>query len=175
MRTPLELLAGRSLEALVGKPEMDALTEADALQEAQLIEVVFDAVTRRLGLLFDLRQALQLRSANTGLLVFVGVEEFTWAGVPRATKRTAWTVVGSTPDNSKGIVRLRLFFVPDGEAHVTARGAAFYVGDVAGLPPAPPDFLEDSEDVISAGMASMQSSFDTVHATFIEPLTEMDR
>jgi hypothetical protein len=41
-------------------PEMDPLTEEDALREAQLLDVRFDAVRSTLGLLFELRVALQL-------------------------------------------------------------------------------------------------------------------
>jgi len=61
-----DLLAGAELRGLAGSPEMDPLTEKDALQEARLNEVVFDALNMRAGLLFDLRGALQLRTAYTG-------------------------------------------------------------------------------------------------------------
>jgi hypothetical protein len=45
-------------------PEMDPLTEDDALQEAQLLDVRFDALRSTVGLLFELRTALQLRGQH---------------------------------------------------------------------------------------------------------------
>ena len=135
-----DLLAGAELSGLVGSPEMDPLTEKDALQEARLNEVVFDAVNMSAGLLFDLRGALQLRTAYTGLLVLYGVQDFGWHSDLRLTTRTAWNVVGSAPFNQGGVVHLNLFFFPDAEMTVVARSAAFYAGDVPGLPGTPPDF-----------------------------------
>jgi hypothetical protein len=161
-----DLLAGAALSGLVGSPEMDPLTEKGALQEARLNEMVFDAVNKRVGLLFDLRGALQLRTAYTGLLVLSAVEDFSWNSDPRLTLRTAWNVVGSEPVNEGGVVNLRLFFFPDAEMSVVARSAAFYVGDVPGLPDTPPDFAGD-DDEVAAGMASMDSPFEPTRATFI--------
>jgi hypothetical protein len=148
---------------------MDPLAEQDALQEAQVVEVVFDPTARRLGLLFDLRQALQLRLGNTGLITFEGVEEFSWSGADRATPLTAWTVVGSVPELRDGHIRFDLFFVPDGELHVLALGSAFYVGDVAHLPPAPPDFIEATSEEIAVGMPSFGSPFEPAYMTRVDP------
>lgn len=165
-----DLLADVPPRGLVGSPEMDPLTEKDALQEARLNEVLMDVVNMRVGLLFDLRGALALRMAYTGLLVLVGVEHFSWSSEQRSTIRTAWNVVGSVPTNEEGVVNLRLYFFPDAEMTVVARSAAFYAGDVPGLPGTPPDFAASDEEV-AAGMASMDSPFVPTQATFIEPLT----
>jgi hypothetical protein len=164
-----DLLAGAELSETVGSPEMDPLTEKDALQEARLSEMVFDAVNKRVGMLFDLRGALQLRMAYTGLLVLRAVEDFSWDSDHRLTIRTAWNVVGSIPVNEDGVVSLRLYFSPDAEMAVVARSAAFYAGDVLGLPDTPPDFA-GSDAEVAAGMASMDSPFAPTQATFIEPL-----
>jgi hypothetical protein len=169
MMTPRELVAGAPTGALVGSPEMDPLTEADALQEARLNEVMVDALNMRVGLLLDLRGALQLRMAYTGLLVLGGMESFDWASERRSTKRTAWNVVGSVPANKDGVVSLKLFFFPDAVLTVTARSAAFFAGDVPGLPDIPPDFTGNDAEV-AVGMASMDSPFQPTQATFIEPL-----
>jgi hypothetical protein len=165
-----DLLAAAPPRGFVGSPEMDPLTEKDALQEARLNEVLVDAVNMRMGLLFDLRGALQLRMAYTGLLVLGGVEYFSWSTERRSTGRTAWNVVGSVPTNDEGVVNLRLFFFPDAEMAVVARSAAFYAGDVPGLPDTPPDFAASDKEV-AAGTASMDSPFIPTQATFIEPLT----
>lgn len=167
--TPRELMAGAPVTAMVGSPEMDPLTEQDALACAPLVEAVFDAVNMRLGLLFDLRVAEQLRMANTGLIVLGGVESFQWRAEQRATPRTSWNVDASVPSNNDGLVNLSLIFFPSAELTVTARSAAFFAGDVPGLPDAPPDFA-GSDAEVAAGMASMDSPFEPTQATFIEPL-----
>ncbi len=154
--------------ALVGSPEMDPLTEKDALQEALLTEVIFDAVNNRAGLLFDLRGALQLRMAYTGLLVLGEVESFSWKSERWPAARTAWNVVGSLPVNGGGVINLSLSFFPDADLTVAARRGAFYAGDVPGLPDAPPD-LAGSDDEVAAAMATMDSQFEPTQTTFIEP------
>jgi hypothetical protein len=163
-----DLLTSDVTGTLVGSPEMDPLTEKDALQEARLNEVVFDAVSMRVGLLFDLRGSLQLRMAHTALLVLGGVQDLSWSSERRRTARTAWNVVGSLPVNEDGLINLKLFFFPDAELKVVARSAAFYAGDVPGLPDTPPDFA-DSDEAVAAGMASMDSPFELTQATLIEP------
>lgn len=150
------------------RPEVDPLAEPDALQEAQVIEVAFDAPGGRLGVLFDLRQALQLRLGNTGLMTFEGVEEFSWSATRRARPLTAWTVVTSVPELREGLVKIDLFFVPDGELHVVALRAAFYVGEVTGLPLAPPDFTESTREEVSAGMPSWESAFEPEYMTRVD-------
>jgi hypothetical protein len=53
------LMSSLGLGALGAPPEMNPLTETDALQEAQLLGVRFDALSLTAGLLFELRIALQ--------------------------------------------------------------------------------------------------------------------
>jgi hypothetical protein len=95
------------------------------------------AVNMRVGLLFDLRVAEQLRMANTGLIVLGGVEAFEWRAERRPTARTSWNVDASVPANRDGVVNLRLIFFPSADLTVAARSAAFFAGDVPGLPEAP--------------------------------------
>lgn len=82
-----------------------------------------------------------------GFSCWVGWTGFSWASERRSTARTAWNVVGSEPVNEDGVVNLRLFFFPDAELTVVARSAAFYAGDVPGLPDAPPDFAGSDAEV----------------------------
>lgn len=49
------LMSSIGLGALGAPPEMNPLTETDALQEAQLLGVRFDALSLTAGLLFELR------------------------------------------------------------------------------------------------------------------------
>jgi hypothetical protein len=169
MITPRLLVSGYKHEGLLGTPEMDPLTEQGALQDAQLVEVLFDAVSRRLGWLLDLRMAFQLRMANTGLIIFEQVEGFGWAGKNTSAARVAWPVDDSIPNADEGQSTLKLLFYHDGETQVRAAGASFYTGDVAHLPETPPDYLADSDEVITAGTASMDSPIELTQATFLQP------
>lgn len=150
---------------------MDPLTEQGALQDAQLVEVMFDAPTRKLGWLFDLRTAFQLRMANTGLLICEYVEEMTWSGKRQPLPRVAWPVDDSIPASSDGRLKIRILFYEEGQAEVIAHGASFYTGEIQDLPETPPDYVTDSNDSIVAGTPSMNSSFDPVQRTLLEPLT----
>jgi hypothetical protein len=132
--------------------------------------VVFNPVEMCAGLLFDLRVAEQLRMANTGLVVLWGVEVLQWRAEPRTTPRTSWNVASSVPSNKDGSVNLRLVFFPSAEMNVLARSAAFFAGDVPDLPDAPPDFA-GRDDEVAAGMASMDSLFEAIQATYVEPLS----
>jgi hypothetical protein len=106
--------------------------------------------------------------ADTGLLVVRAVEQFSWTGERRSSIRTAWNIVCSVPANKDGVVSLRLFFFPDAELTVAGRSAAFFAGYVPSLPDAPPDFAGTDAEV-AVGMTSMDSPFEPMQATFIEP------
>jgi hypothetical protein len=151
------------------QPEMDPLTEASALQEAQLLDVRLHALTARAGLLFDLRTALQFMNGNTAVLIAHGVREFGWWAEPRASARTAWNVVRSDPTSHDWILSLDLSFVPRARLHMAAESAAFYVGDVDALSESPPDFGGTDDAVIRAGMADWNSLFSPVYAVFFGP------
>lgn len=150
-------------------PEMDPLAEDDALQEAQLLDVRFDTLRSTVALLFELRTALQLRGANTGVLVARGVRRLTWSSGPIQTERTAWTVGGSVVTNTDGLFGLELGLWPVPGAHliVTAENAAFFTGDVPGFARIP-DYLEDDESTIRAQLASWRSVFEPVGAVFLD-------
>jgi hypothetical protein len=169
--TPRMLVGGYESKGVLGSPEMDPLTEQGALQDAQLIEMMFDATTRRLGWLFDLRTAFQLRMANTGLLICEYVEQMNWSGQRRPAPRVAWPVDDSIPDNRDGRFRVRILFYEGGHAEVTAHGASFYSGDIPDLPETPPDYMTGSEESITSGTASMNSPFNPVQRTVVEPVT----
>ncbi len=103
-------------------PEMDALTEEGALQEAALVDVRFDVVESTLGLLFDLRLALQLRMGNAGILI--GREAsacMAWWPAPLARDR------GLDPTTRLGHLSLRLGFAPDAELLLETASAEFYL------------------------------------------------
>lgn len=150
------------------QPEMDPLTEADALQEAQLLDVRIHSVTSTVAMLFDLRTALQFMEGNTALLIAHGVQEFAWSAEPRASARTAWNVVSSKPSVCDGTFSVVLGFVPSARLVLRAVGAEYYVGDVAAIGDTPPDYGGADDALIRAGLADWGSPFAPVHAVFLD-------
>ncbi|HEY2668291.1 MAG TPA: hypothetical protein VGK51_15785 [Actinomycetota bacterium] len=149
-------------------PEADPLTESDALQEAQLVDVRLDVVRSTAWLLFDCRGALQMQMGNTAVLGAHGVRSFSWRGEPRGAF-TAWTVVGSEPVAKDGVWSLSLPFVPRARLDMEAASAEFFVGNVPGGDQAPPDYTEADDATIRAGVPSWISEFEPVHAVFLDP------
>jgi len=149
-------------------PEMDALTEPGALQEAQFIAGRLDAVRSQVWLLFDCRGALQIQMGNTAIIVAKVVRRFAWQAKPTGGP-TAWTIVGSEPAAAEGVWSLSLTFVPEGRLEIEAEAAEFFVGNVPGGDDAPPDFGEADDEAIRAGLPGWQSIFEPVHAVFLDP------
>lgn len=165
------LLSDSRWREYASQPEMNPLTEDDALQEAQLLDVRFDALRSTVGLLFELRSALQLREANTGVLIARGVQELSWSAAgKRSTDRTAWTVGGSVISNADRLFRLELGMwpAPGAQLRLVAESAAFFAGDVPGLDRIP-DYVVDDEATIRANLAGWHSPFVPVHAVFLDP------
>lgn len=167
------LLLNPALHTEASRPEMDPLTENGALQEAQLLDIRFDALTRTVGLLFELRVALQLRDTNTGVLVANGVSELSWTA-RSSTGLTAWTVGRSRPHLDRGLFRLdlNLWPAPGAELKLEAESAAFFAVDVPGLPEAPPDYSDPDRMKIKAEIAAWESPFEPVHAVFYDATTQ---
>jgi hypothetical protein len=155
----------RGLEPL----EMDPLRERDALQEAQVLDVRLDAVRSAVGLLFELRVALQLRRPNTGVLVVPNVRALSWDAEARSTARTAWNVVGSTPQTRERSFGLTLGTSPNARLSLQGGSAAFFAGNVPNLDRIP-DYFEDSESVVRAGIAGWHSQFTPDSGLLREPL-----
>ncbi len=167
-----ELFTDPTRRDYAAMPEMDPLTEEGALQEADLVAVKLDVMTASAGLLFDLRNALQLRLGNAALLIARGVDRFEWdVQDARDLPFVAHIVTGSTPAIAGCRFELTLGFVPDAGLSLRARGAEFFVGAVPDLGEAPPDFLEGSADLIRAEMPGWASVFVPGYATFLDPIS----
>lgn len=167
-----ELFTDPSRRSYAAMPEMDPLTEEGALQEADLVAVKLDVMTASAGLLFDLRNALQLRSGNAALLIARGVDRFEWdVQDVRDVPFVSHLVTGSAPSVDGCLFELALGFVPDAGLTLRARGAEFFVGNVPALGEAPPDFLESSADLIRAEMPGWASVFVPGYATFLDPIS----
>lgn len=145
-------------------PDVDPFTERDALQEAQLLALRFDAVTGTAALLFELRVALQMREGNTGVLVATDVRRLVWSGAERPAPLTAWTVGGSVVGVEDSLLRLDLGLwpAPGAQLELVAGAAVFFAGDVPGLGESPPDYVEDDEQTIRAGLAGWDSHISVV-------------
>lgn len=151
-------------------PDADPLTEEDALQEAQLLDLRFDTKAGVAGLLFELRVALQLRSANTGVMILSGMRELAWSAASRETALTAWSIGSSAPWANNRLFGLRLDMSPGSGARLslTAQSAAFFLGNVPGLAQAPPDYGELDRARVDAELAGWESPFELISASFSE-------
>src|SRR5918997_1688834 len=79
----LDLFHDPRRRSYASMPEMDALTEPDALQEAALVDVRLSALDNSVGLLFDLRGALQLQDGDTAILIAREVTRMSWDALSR--------------------------------------------------------------------------------------------
>lgn len=164
---------GPALREYDSLAETNPLTNEDALQEAQVLDVRLDALAGRVGILFELRQALQLQEANTGVLVAQGVRELKWSGPSRDTALTAWSIGSSVPSAKDRLFGLNLVMWPYPGAHLSliAEHAAFFVGEVPGLLDAPPDFSAQDRTGLGGQVATWESPFKPVSAAFLDPAT----
>ena len=165
-----ELLRSPQRRDHAAMPETDALTELDGLQEADLVDARFVASEASLAVLFDLRGSLQFRMANVAVLAMRDVRHVDWTcAEPRGPRWVAHYVMGSKPDILKDLFKLELVCLRGWRLSAMATSAEFFVGDVPGLPEAPPNFVEDDERTIMEGMPAWDSTFKPEWATFIDP------
>lgn len=123
--------------------EMDPLTEHDALQEAQIVDVRLDALRGTGALLFDMRMALQIRGISAAILSFGGVRHLHWEAPERDTLLTAWNVVGTSVSTINGLFTIDIDHWPSALLSTTARHAAFIYATIPGLSETPPDYSDD--------------------------------
>jgi hypothetical protein len=159
---PADLLASPPLAAV---PVVNPLSGADLFQEAQLLDMRFDALRMTAGLLLEQRIALQLREANTGVLIGRGVTSIEWSARPRSTPLTAWNVVASSIVGGDEIVELRLGLFPEAELVICAERIEFYDCEVDGIGGIP-DYGDDTVS-IHASLASWDSQIHLVSASRI--------
>lgn len=170
----------RERREFAAKPEMDPLTEDISLMESELVDVRFEALTSTVGLLFDLRGALQLRSANTGVLIVHGVVSFDWrvdfetfrqptneAFLDETRPYLAWTVIASEPQPTDTF-NLKLQFVPSAELNISGVSAEFFMGDVPGIGEVAATYTDDSDEEIEASLPHWDSPMEVYFATFLD-------
>jgi hypothetical protein len=73
-------------------------------------------------------------------------------------------------------LNLVLWPQPGARLSLTAESAAFFVGDVPGLPEVPPDYSERGQVDINGQTARWGSSFEPTHAVYLdlEPTADGD-
>lgn len=148
-------------------PEMDALTEPEALDEAALIDMRFNAVDSSAWLLFDCRGALQVRAGNTAIVVLKSIRTLEWKC--SQPKPRAWRYVLGWESASHGSVLQVKFFADDtGEFRATCLAGEFHVGDIPGGDEAPPDFVSATDEEVREGLAQWSSPFTPIRASFLD-------
>jgi hypothetical protein len=105
---------------------------------------------------------------NTAVIVAYGLHRLSWVGQPRG-RLTAWTVVRSEAVAKGGTWSLSLGFVPSAQLELEAGSCEFFVGNVPGCDEAPPNYTEADDATIRAGLPSWTSTFESVHAVFLDP------
>jgi hypothetical protein len=164
-----ELLRDPQRRVHAAMPESDALTEEDILNEADLREIRYELNPSSLLVLLDLRVALQFRIPNVAVLAFRGVSNIEMMGIDLP----AWPWFTRLVLHSKPYIQDKLFTFEIGclgglRLKTTAQSAEFFVGDIPNLPEAPPEFGDDEDSVIVAGMPRWSSDFVPQAATFID-------
>jgi hypothetical protein len=160
-----ELLSVQASHGRGVSSDVNPLTEENALQEAQMLDIRFDAVRSSVGVLYDLRTALQLQTANTGVFVATKVRDVTWSSEQRSPAHTAWNVISSVPNRVDGRITLSLMMYPQASLRVIAQSAVFYVVEVPGIGDAPPDYGAE-EHLIRNGLPTWRSEFRLVEAVY---------
>lgn len=151
-----------------GLPDVNPLTEQDALLEVQLLDLRICAVASTVAVLLELRTSLHLRGVNTGLLVVRGVRELSWLAERRTTARTAWNIVSSVPERTAGSFTLDIGCIPMARLKLVSDTAEFYAGNVAGLDSAPPDYVADSDATIAVNLPGWGSDLALESSVFSE-------
>ncbi|MFG3350341.1 hypothetical protein ACGF1Z_35520 [Streptomyces sp. NPDC048018] len=160
-----DLVHARPYPEVLGSVEVDPLQEADALQEAQLLDSRVCHLTSTAALLFELRTSLQFEVGNSALLVVRGLRSFDWKSPTQQFPLAALTVVSSAADRLGTFHRARLEFFP--EAHLAVAGdvAEFYVLEVEGIGDVPPDYLSGDLKEVQGALPSWSSACNLLQAS----------
>jgi hypothetical protein len=168
MITAEDLIWTPSQEPGIPGPDVDPLIENDALQEAQLLDLRVHALSSTVGLLFELRTALQFEYGNAAVLIVRGLQASNWRAVQRSREGTAWSVVGSAVCMRCGLLDLNITFSPSSSIEILGTSAEFYVLDVPEIGETPPDYCSDGEERIRSGLPGWGSSFSILQASYLE-------
>ena len=127
---------------LVKPPDSKVLWHEDALAEADLLEVRQVLGSTSVGLLFGPTPSL--------------------ADPRRECGCTAWKIIGSLPQVDSEGFSLETSFIWPATLSIKGRRAELYVGNIAGLSAAPPDYVHDDDATICADLPSWTRPFELV-------------
>jgi hypothetical protein len=147
-------------DAAVG---FDPLSEDNGLQEAQVLDIRFEVAAGVAWLLLDCRGALHIDEGNTAVLAAQSIRHLEWLG-PGPSGWYAHTILGSRSKVDNRTWSLEMELNPRSRLLLLAEHGQLFVGDVPGCDDASPDYTEDDDATIRAGMADWQSSFTPVYS-----------
>lgn len=165
---------GLDIRDLAPTPAINPLAEVDALREAQVTDIYFDAKAGVVAVILELRQALQLDEGSTAVLLARGVRSLGWSGPARGTQLTAWSIGSSVPRVSDGLFSLSLGMWPQPGAQLSlaAERAAFVVCDVHGLPDLPPDYTSRAASGVVSEVATWHSEFEPISVAVVDATSD---
>lgn len=149
-RSPSPDLAPAPLDA-------DPFTDESALEEAQVLDVRFDAVNGIVGVLLEMRLAGMYDEGNAALLTARGVESLT-VSADVVGHRLVREVSAVVTERVAGRVRLGLHVTASSALSVVADEVDFWLLEVDGIGEAPPDYGDPDESAVQAGLPQWTST-----------------
>lgn len=149
----------------IGTTDWDPLRIEDMMQECALLDVRHFASSSALGLLLDLRTALQLDVGNTALVVIGGISSYSWVSDTAEADTMMRTVVGSYPTLTDTEYKLEVTCSPRSAFHATGKWASFYEGNVRSIGESQPDLTSDDPASLASGFPNWQSELEVAYST----------
>ena len=139
-------------------PTEDPLRVADVLREAQILDVWCDCATQTVGILLEMRMAFIGGDRYAALIVGRGVRDVAWKS-SEATNHDnsysfgrAWNVASSVVEPMGLFVALDLDCIPAARLRIRSSRFEYFLAEVPGLDPAPPDYGEGPDDLVRANL-----------------------
>ncbi|MDR1386709.1 MAG: hypothetical protein LBJ44_03790 [Propionibacteriaceae bacterium] len=128
--------------------------------EAQILSPLVDASSKEGGVLFDLRNAWEIRGHDTGVLVFNDLLELTWAKTALwPTDLVAHSVMGWDARVHIDSFVFRFFVDPSAVLAGRCGRAWFVAGHTRDVPGTPTDYTGETPHSIRGRIASWESEF----------------
>ena len=155
-----ELLHGMTLaDPPVSTPNNDWIQGGDFLREAQLTDLGFAALSSRLCIAFDLRNALDFPDADLAVIVLNRVREFSWLGSGTAQSYQPWLVMNSEFSRNGSWHQVAMELMPNQNFNAACASVEFFAGRSDLYDLAPPDLTEASAEEIKAGFPRISTTF----------------
>lgn len=144
----------------VASPDSDWLQGGDFLREAQLTDIGFAALSSRLCVVFDLRNALGFPDADMAVLVLNRVREWSWLGSGTAQSYQPWLVMNTEFSRDDFWHQVGMGLMPHQDFKAVCGSVEFFAGRSDFYELAPPDLTEDSAEQIEAGFPRVSTAFE---------------